>query len=82
MIFIDNICYSFLGYSSSHKGSFAEKKFYKIKFDKILFKIEFVTIFFLRRLAILSIENGMLAKLNYKNLINNFIFKKIIINEF
>ena len=48
------------------------KEFFKIKINKILFKINFMSQERLSELAILSIENEMLTEFECENLINNF----------
>ena len=53
---------------------FRRKKFFKIKINKILFKINYITK--ISGLAILSTENEMLAELEYKILISNFSSQK------
>ena len=56
--------------------AFAEKKNFKIKINKILFKVFYVTKK-LNGLDLLSIEKEILEKLKYKNLINNFTSQKV-----
>ena len=53
-------------------------KFFKIKINKILFKVYYVTkkIKKISGLAILSIKKEMLEELKYKNLISNFASQK------
>ena len=66
--FINNTCYS----------SFCRKKFFKIKINKIISKINNVpkkTKKRLSGLAILSIKNEILKELEHKNLISLFASK-------
>ena len=62
--FTNNTCYN----------SFCRKKFFKIKINKIKFKINYVIR--LSGLTILSIKKGMLTELKCKNLISNFVSQK------
>ena len=55
---------------------FRIKTFFKIKINKILFKIDYAEER-LSRLAILLIEKEMLTELKCKNLISNFAFQKV-----
>ena len=59
LIFTNNTCYS----------CFCRKKFFRIKINKIISKIDNVLIK-ISRFVILLIENEMLEELEYKNLIS------------
>ena len=65
LIFTSNTCYS----------CFCRKKFFKIKINKIISKIDNVLIK-ISRFVILLIENEMLEELEYKNLISQFASQK------
>ena len=65
LIFTNNTCYS----------CFYRKKFFRIKINKIISKIDNVLIK-ISRFVILLIENEMLEELEYKNLISQFASQK------